>query len=450
MAAGSTAGSGAPDTRPRVTILPLLSVNFIGTLGYSIAMPLMVFLVIEFGGNGFVLGVIGATYSVFQLLGAPLLGRYSDIHGRKPILLLSQVGTLAAWLLVLLALMLPGVSLVAIDSSWFGEFTLTLPLLILFLGRALDGVTGASISVANAYLVDVSSTAERKTNCCRIAASSNLGFIVGPLLAGLLGATALGEIAPVAAATLISLLAVIVVIRMLPAAEPQRLEATPCVDQRVRRVLGKEIKDCFDGRPSSTSLARVLRIRSMPLMLLLYGLLFLVFNVFYIAFPIHAATGLDWEIGQLGIFFSVLSLAMIAVQGPVMAWLSPRAAEKPLVAAGSLAMCASFLLLQFAATPAVYAAALLFALGNGVVWPSFLSLLVRLGEAGDQGYIQGVASSAGSFASIVGLVAGGLLYGWLGAASFVLAAGIFLLAGVLALGIPGRPGETPAAAANLS
>jgi MFS family permease len=187
----------------RTPIIPILAVNFIGTLGYSIVMPFLIFLVTRLGGNAVIFGVIGATYSAFQLIGAPLLGKYSDIYGRKPILLLSQVGTLLAWLLFLVALMVPNVSLAEIDSAWLGEFTLTLPLLILFLGRALDGITGGNISVANAYLVDISSEDNRKSNFGKMAASSNLGFIAGPVLAGLLGATALGEILPTLAATLI-------------------------------------------------------------------------------------------------------------------------------------------------------------------------------------------------------------------------------------------------------
>lgn len=60
-------------------ILPLLSVNFIGTLGYSIVMPFLIFLVTKFGGNAVIFGVLGATYFAFQLIGAPILGRYSDI-----------------------------------------------------------------------------------------------------------------------------------------------------------------------------------------------------------------------------------------------------------------------------------------------------------------------------------------------------------------------------------
>ncbi len=431
---------GAP---ARISILPILSVNFIGTLGYSIVMPFLIFLVTQFGGNAIIFGLLGATYSAFQLVGAPILGRYSDIYGRKPILLLSQAGTLLAWLLFLAALLLPTVSLWEVESSWAGEFSLTLPLLILFLGRALDGLTGGNISVANAYLVDISDDSNRKSNFGKMAASSNLGFIIGPVLAGLLGATALGAIAPTLAATLISLAAVIVIVRMLPDREPVLLTRSPCVDQRARRLLGKEIKDCFDRQPGIDRFSALLALPSMPLMLLLYFLIFLAFNVFYTAFPIHAASGLDWEMSELGVYFSVLSLAMILVQGPVMTWLSPRVAEKPLLLIGSLLMAASFYLLRYESLPLIYTAAMLFAAGNGIMWPSYLSLLGQMGDSADQGYIQGVASSAGSLASIVGLVVGGLLYSQFAAASFVIAAAVFVLVFALALALPAATRAEP-------
>ena len=413
--------------RDTFSIFPILTVNFIGTLGYSIVMPFLIFLVTKFGGNAVVYGVLGATYSLFQLVGAPILGKYSDSYGRKPILLISQIGTLLAWVLFLVALMLPNIGLLNVDSGWMGQFTLTLPLLILFLGRALDGLTGGNISVANAYLVDVSSDANRKSNFGKMAASSNLGFILGPALAGILGATVLGEIAPTLAATAISLIAVFVIAWMLPEQPPTKLEQSPCLNEKSRRVLGKEIKDCYEGRPGGSAMKRILAVKSMPLMLVLYFLIFLAFNIFYTAFPIHAASGLNWEVQQLGIYFSFLSLVMIIIQGPVMSLIADRFSEALLVTLGSLFMFGSFLLLQYDTTPVVYAAAVMFAVGNGVMWPSFLSILGRLGSPRDQGYIQGVASSSGSLASIVGLVVGGLLYTTLHTTTFVVAAVIFLV-----------------------
>ncbi|MEM7659398.1 MAG: MFS transporter, partial [Bacteroidota bacterium] len=145
---------------PRV--FPVLLVNFIGMLGYSIIIPLLVFLVKRFGGNEVIYGIIGGIYPAFQLIGGPILGKWSDQVGRKRILLLSQIGTFLAWLLFILALCLPVTPLAQVESSFLGSFLISVPLIILILARALDGLTGGNVSVANAYLSDISTEKDRK------------------------------------------------------------------------------------------------------------------------------------------------------------------------------------------------------------------------------------------------------------------------------------------------
>ncbi len=172
---------------------PVLLVNFIGTLGFTIAVPFMVYLVTRFGGNALVYGIVSATYSGFQFVGAPILGRWSDRYGRRRFLLLSQAGTLVSWLVFGAALYLPVTELVSLETSVAGSVTLTLPILVLIMARALDGLTGGNISVANAYVADVSSEADRSRNFGRMGVAANLGMVLGPALAGILGATALGE-----------------------------------------------------------------------------------------------------------------------------------------------------------------------------------------------------------------------------------------------------------------
>ena len=167
-------------------LYPILLVNFIGTLGFSIVLPFLVFLVKDFGGNAIIYGMLGATYSAFQLIGAPLLGKWSDVYGRKKVLLLSNAGTLVGWILFFIALLLPDQKF-GLDTLLFGTFTMSLPLLVLFLARAIDGITGGNISVANAYLADISSEKSRSGNFGKMAMSSNLGFILGPAIAGILG-----------------------------------------------------------------------------------------------------------------------------------------------------------------------------------------------------------------------------------------------------------------------
>jgi MFS family permease len=98
-------------SQKKVLLFPLLLINFTGTLGYSIVLPFLVFLVTEFGGDAIVYGLLAATYPTFQLIGAPILGRWSDIYGRKKVLLLSHGGTLAGWVIFLVALYLPNETL---------------------------------------------------------------------------------------------------------------------------------------------------------------------------------------------------------------------------------------------------------------------------------------------------------------------------------------------------
>ncbi len=129
---------------------------------------------------------------------------------------MSQLGTMVSWGIFLIALSLPVVPLVEIDSSVAGAFTVTIPLLVLFFTRALDGITGGNVSVANAYLADITEESERSTNFGKMAISGNLGFILGPALAGALGATAWREIPPVAAALAISAVASLLIAFRLP------------------------------------------------------------------------------------------------------------------------------------------------------------------------------------------------------------------------------------------
>ena len=201
----------------RVPIYPILSVTFIGSLGFSIVLPFLVFLVTRWGGNALIYGVMGATYSVFQLLGAPLLGRWSDVHGRKRILLVTQLGTFASWGVFLVAFFLPETPLVTIEWGCLGSFALTLPLIALFVARAADGITGGNISVANAYMADITPEAERSANFGKMAIASNLGFVLGPAIAGLLGATPWGELLPVLAALSISLVASFIIGKIIRA-----------------------------------------------------------------------------------------------------------------------------------------------------------------------------------------------------------------------------------------
>jgi DHA1 family tetracycline resistance protein-like MFS transporter len=419
-------------TRP-VSLAPILAINFIGTLGFSLVLPFLVFLVTDWGGNALVYGLTGATYSVFQLIGAPLLGRWSDRVGRRRVLLVSQTGTLLSWLIFLGAFALPRIELLEVDSAFTGQFVLTLPLVILVVARALDGVTGGNISVANAYVADITTEDARTQAFGRMAVSSNLGFVLGPALAGVLGATTLGPVAPVGAAAAISLAATLAILFRLPESNPCALSES-LERGSVRKLFGQEPRDCFErqGAPSTldvlraghTGLARVLA---------MHFLVMLSFNFFYVTFPIFAVGRLEWSLPATGTFFAVMGLLMVAVQGPLLGWITRHVRESSLVVGGSLLLAASFWLFNSPSTPRIYAAVVLMALGNGVMWPSVLALLSRVAGERDQGAVQGLSGSLGAVASVTGLVLGGLLYASIGPRVFQVSAAVTLAVALVGL-----------------
>ena len=412
----------------QIPLYPLLLINFIGTLGFSIVLPFLVFLVIDFGGNAIVYGILAAIYPAFQLIGAPILGRWSDIYGRKKVLLISHGGTLVGWIIFLFALFLPNENLFSINSLLVGTFVITLPLVILFIARALDGITGGNVSVANAYLADVSSDINRSKNFGKMAISSNLGFIVGPAIAGILGATIYKEILPVFAALFLSLVTLIVIGFSLKESKPSAGVIQVPVKGNIGKVFAQECKECYKiVNPKKLRFLDIFKLTHISFLLFLYFLIFLGFSIFYTSFPIHAVLGLKWSITEMGIFYAVLSGIMILVQGPILRKALQKFSENKLVIIGSLVLGINFIFFFSNNILLIYTAAVLFAIGNGLMWPSLLSILAKKAGTVHQGAVQGVASSFASLASIIGLTIGGVLYNAIGATTFLISAGVIFI-----------------------
>jgi MFS family permease len=432
-----TQTSSQVDPAPeRASILPILIVNFAGTLGFSVVLPSLVFLVTRFGGNALLYGLAGATYSLFQLLGAPVLGRWSDRYGRRRILLLSAAGTCISWVIFLAAIGIPSHPLASVDSSLLGSFTLTLPLAMLFVARALAGLTGGDVSIANAYLADVSTERDRSENFGKMAVASNLGFVAGPALAGLLAAVGSSDLLPAVAALVVSGCTVWLIAFRLPDAKPCELAADP-ERASVRKLLGQEQKECFEMRPGrKPSLPELLALPSMKLVLSIYFLVFLAFNFFYVAFPLYAATGIHWSLAEIGLYFAAMSLMMALVQGPVLKLLSKTWSDRLLVIGGGLLLAASFVFFVSGSAPVIYFGTTLLSAGNGLMWPSLLAILSGLAPRDAQGAVQGFASSLGASASIAGLLIGGFLYHNIGVGVFLISAALVALTCGLSALIP--------------
>ncbi|MFN2197210.1 MAG: MFS transporter [Anaerolineales bacterium] len=153
--------SGDQDKLDVKRILPIFVVVLVDLLGLTVIIPLMPLYATAFGANALMIGLLGAAYPLMQFIGAPLLGRLSDRFGRKPVLLVSQVGTLAGFIILGFA-----------NTLW-----------MLFLARLIDGISGANISTAQAAITDSTSEKNRTQGLGLIGAAFGLGFIIGPVIA---------------------------------------------------------------------------------------------------------------------------------------------------------------------------------------------------------------------------------------------------------------------------
>ncbi len=142
-------------------ILPIFVIVLVDLLGLTIIIPLLSFYATSFGADPFVVGVLAAAYPLMQFMGAPVLGRLSDRYGRKPILVISQIGTLTGFLMLGFA-----------GSLW-----------LLFLSRIIDGISGANIATAQAAISDSTTEKTRTQGLGLIGAAFGLGFIIGPVIA---------------------------------------------------------------------------------------------------------------------------------------------------------------------------------------------------------------------------------------------------------------------------
>ncbi|MEM9680358.1 MAG: MFS transporter [Bacteroidota bacterium] len=415
-------------------IFPILLVNFIGILGYSVVVPILIFIVVDFGGNGFIYGLLGAMYPFFQFIGAPILGRLSDRIGRKKVLLISQLGTFIEWIFFLIAFLLPNTELWSQDNDVTGSYIMTLPLIMIFIARIFDGFTGGNVSVANAYLSDISTDEDRDKNFAKMGASTSTGFIIGPVLAGLLASTVLGEALPLIIAAIISLIAIFVI-------KVQLKESNPCVvdttnTRSFRRFFQVEHRDCYTEGEKEAGVKQkgwqaVLNQPGIPKLYAVYFLTFLAFSLFYAGLPLYANTILNWTATDLGAFLSYSSIIMFITQGPILSKLTEHYNNKTLIIAGTLLLSVSFFLLTNPNTVILYLSMTILSLGNGIMWPSFMSLLAKTGDHSTQGSIQGYGSSMGSFASMIGLLVGGFLFESITVTVFIIGAILFLCISIL-------------------
>ncbi|OQY67309.1 hypothetical protein B6D29_02080 [Microgenomates bacterium UTCPR1] len=173
------------------SLITIFLVVFIDLLGFGLILPLLPYIAERFEASPLQIGLLTAVYSFFQLIASPILGRLSDRYGRKKLLIISQLGSAFGYLLLGLAGNLP----------------------LLFLSRIIDGITGGNISIAQAYIADVTTKKNRAQGMGLMGAAFGLGFIFGPAIGGALSKISYST--PAYFATAVSLLTVLTTIFFL-------------------------------------------------------------------------------------------------------------------------------------------------------------------------------------------------------------------------------------------
>ena len=197
-------------------ISPILALNLVNILGFSILIPILPSIVATYNGSDFMYGLLISIYSMFQFFASPLMGSLSDIYGRRPVLILSQAGTLLSWVIFGSAYFLPNIDL-KIAS---------LPILVIFISRVFDGITGGNTTVANAYLADITTNEEKTKAFGYVGAIFGVGFLIGPVIGAMSYDSSLSYAGTAIVSALISLITLLLIIFKLPESLPEEKRTT--------------------------------------------------------------------------------------------------------------------------------------------------------------------------------------------------------------------------------
>jgi len=392
-------------------MLPILFVTvFIDLVGFGIIIPFLAYYVESFGARAATVGLLMSTYSVAQFLFAPIWGRVSDRVGRRPILLLGLLGSVAGYTLFGLA-----------GTLW-----------LLFLGRAAMGIFGATIPTAQAAVADVTEPHDRARGMGLIGAAIGLGFILGPALGGVL--SDLSHVLhvplfqrnpyalPCLASAALAAVNLIAAAFFLPESLPRERRGPP--RQRLSRIA-----------QLSRGLAEP-RLRALVLVYFLFMLGFTMMEATLTLFIEQRVGAADHAqlVRRVGYLFGFIGIIQVGLQGGLVGRLARRFGERALLIAGCVATALALAALPLAASwGAIYGCSFGLACGHGLSQPSVASLISRAAAVDAQGGTLGISQSAASLARVVGPLMGGWLFQEIAPGSpYLVAAGLALAAVVLA------------------
>jgi MFS transporter, DHA1 family, tetracycline resistance protein len=371
---GESAG-GVLTRRMGVLLLTTL-INFIGV---GIIGPIAPALAAEYGADALLIGLLYTSYSLAQFVGVPALGALSDRFGRRPILLISLLGS-------------------ALGYAIFG---IGGALWVLFAGRVLEGVTNGNISTVFAYTADITSKEQRTRSFGYLSAAMGVGLIVGPVLGGLLSRVSIA--APMYLIAVLTLLNAALAYRLLPESLPAERRAGALGLRQINPV---------------AQLRYVLGLAQLRRLVLGSLLLTVAMAVLLSNLPVLMAGRFGWDAEGIATLYSLYGVVAVLAQVVVLPRLLPRLGEPRLAllgfgisALGYAAIVASDAL---GATLFVFLSAMLIGLGNPLVATSLGGLISKRAGGHEQGRVQGGNLAVQTLGNIAGPMWGGWLFVALG------------------------------------
>ena len=414
-------------------VLPIFIIVLVDLLGLTIILPLLPLYATAFGASPFVIGLLAATYPLMQFAGAPVLGRLSDKYGRKPVLVISQIGTFAGFLLLAGANALP----------------------VIFLSRIIDGLSGANIATAQAAISDVTTEKTRTQGLGLIGAAFGLGFIIGPLIAfAALAASGNDYRVPALAAAFFSLLSILLTVFWFQETLPE--------EDRGQNKNQKtfSLRALYEGARHPT----------VGFLLILMFAQQLVFGGFEQLLALFTLERLGFNASGNAVLFVFLGLIVVGVQGGAIGKLSRRFGDVKLIYGGLALLAIGLALAAFTPQQPLpwYSQAAVeeelnkqedgrippnqiqlppddnkgwlgtgwlllvlipVAIGGSILRPTINSVITQRVSSQEIGSILGVSTAFSSLANFAAPIMGGAIFQWAGATTLFLIWGgaIFIL-----------------------
>lgn len=374
--APSVAASGVePPTGHGRALATVWFTLFLDLVSFGIVIPVLPFYATHFGAAAWMVTLLATGYSAAQFVMAPVLGRLSDRHGRRPVMLISIGGSVLAMLVL--------------GFAW--------ALWMVFLARIVSGICNANVSTAHAYVADRVPPAQRARYMGMMGTAVGLGFIVGPSIGGLLSWEGHEEL-PFLVGAGLSVVNWLMAFFWLPESHRPSRGATAAPAAGRRPSLIRAL-----GQPAFW------RTQLGVMVLVGFGF-FVAFSAMEATFALFTEARFGWTARETGKFFSLIGVVIVVAQGVIVGRAVAALGERRTLIVGLCSLAFGFTMLALAPVWWILPLAGVFiAGGNGLIMPSFSALVSQNSNADNQGVNIGLTQSGGALGRILGpMIAGGM------------------------------------------